>query len=381
MAGADTVGSDVNGAPEQMTDLQTIPVSKPTKAIEEVSYITTGSRKVSKKAKTVDEDEPLIDTTAALLLRSKKTERAQKRMVKKQQKAAERPAASNLLDLPPELLEEVLGYLRPSDIGQLLFLNHDVHDFVQSHGTAVARDTIGRRYWVLTRCFPLPIAFQEVESSAHSALLSEKRQDMLQIHKKPNQHVKGINPHDVCTCMNCVFAWNNLCLILDLSHWQENLEDRKPIPMIPRGTSPEWNRKLLDANARLVEKAMNSQLCYAAILEKHLQTTIGTILRTTSRGKKTIHPRRLYHLTPAEAAKETDAFLEISGPPSYEFPWHRDNYYGLEAYMPNRKWSKEKERWLYYADGLHDRDLQWVKESFNKALDESIKSFKSQATL
>ena len=46
--------------------------------------------------------------------------------------------------------------------------------------------------------------------------------------------------------------------------------------------------------------------------------------------------------------------------PQYEFPWHRDNYYALEAYIPNRKWSKEHEKWVYYAGDLHQRDLQWA---------------------
>ena len=156
-------------------------------------------------------------------------------------------------------------------------------------------------------------------------------------------------------------------MILDLSYWQKNLNEREPILMIPRGTTPEWNRKLLDANAAIVSRAMQSPLVHAAILEKHLRTTIQTIFRTF-RGKKTVHPKRLYHLTQAEAEKETDEFLERSGPPSYEFPWHRDNYYGLEAYVPNRKWSREQERWLYYADGLHYRDLEWVKQRFTPTI-------------
>ena len=143
---------------------------------------------------------------------------------------------------------------------------------------------------------------------------------MLQIHKKPYQHVKGIDPLEVCTCMNCVFSWNNLCLILDLHHWQKNLDNREPIPMIPRGSSPEWNRKLLEANAAVVEKAMNGHLLYyALILEKHLRTTMSTLSRTF-RGKKTVHPKRLYHFTKADAEEETDEFLERSGPPSVSFP-------------------------------------------------------------
>jgi hypothetical protein len=45
-----------------------------------------------------------------------------------------------------------------------------------------------------------------------------------------------------------------------------------------------------------------------------------------------------------------------------------DNYYSLAAYVPNRKWSRENQKWLYYADGLHERDLVWVKERFTPAI-------------
>ena len=140
---------------------------------------------------------------------------------------------------------------------------------------------------------------------------------MLQIHRKPYQHIiKSIDPRKVCTCMNCVFAWNNLCLILDLAHWQKSLDKREPLPMIPRGTSPEWNLKLLDANAAIVERAMEGHLLqHALILEKHLQTTMSTLSRTF-RGRKTVHPKRLYHFTNVDAETETDEFLERSGPPS-----------------------------------------------------------------
>ncbi|KAK3702829.1 hypothetical protein LTR37_014813 [Vermiconidia calcicola] len=324
----------------------------PSVPAEEVSFISIGADKHPRRAKIIDDDEPLIDTTAALTLRSKKTDRAQKRLQKRQQRAAARPASLSLLNLPPELVQEIVTYLRPSDVFELARVSGSIDDFIQQHESAIARDIIKRRYLVLSRCFPLPIAFDNVDSTAYPSLLSEKHQDMLQIHKKPYQHVKGIDP------------------------LKKNLNEREPIPMIPRGTSPEWNSQFLETNAGIVEKAMTSPLCYAGILEKHLRTTVQTILRTF-RGKKTVHPKRLYHLTPAEANKESDAFLERSGPPSYEFPWHRDNYYGLEAYVPNRKWSKEKEKWMYYAEGLHERDLQWIKERFT-GVDAIVDTFKER---
>ena len=371
-----------------MVKRDSVPQNSPrlSQEIDELTLITTGSQKVSKRTKSIDEDEPLVDTTAALPLRSKKTERAQKRLQKKQQRAAQQPVGSTFFDLPPELLQEVLTHLLPSDIFRLHKVSRSVRHFLLQHQDSVARDIVKRRYWVLSQCFPLPVAFKNVDSTAQPALLSERRQDMLKMHKTSYQHVKGIDPMRVCTCMNCVFAWNNLCLLLDLSYWQKELNSREPIKMIPRGTFPDWNKHLLDANAGIVEKAMTCRIFYAMILEKHLKTTVGTILRTF-RGKKTVHPRRLYHLTPAEAGTETDEFLERSGPPSYEYPWHRDNYYALEAYVPNRKWSKEKEQWVYYAEGQHERDLQWVKERFTpsppsgKSLDDFIANFKNDRRL
>lgn len=55
-----------------------------------------------------------------------------------------------------------------------------------------------------------------------------------------------------------------------------------------------------------------------------------------------------------------DVFLERSGPPSVDFPWHRDNYYMLEAYLPNRGWKAEEERWMYMPESQHDRDVEFV---------------------
>ena len=46
-----------------------------------------------------------------------------------------------------------------------------------------------------------------------------------------------------------------------------------------------------------------------------------------------------------------------SGPPNFEFPFHRDNYYTLGAYLPNRRW--DEGQWIYYGD-LHERDVAWA---------------------
>lgn len=165
--------------------------------------------------------------------------------------------------------------------------------------------------------------------------------------------------------MTCVFAWNNLCLLVDLHHWQYNLAHREPIPMISRGTQPEWNQYLLSRNADIVRRAMRRPLYYAAILEKHLSTITGTILRLSKWKKKgaTAKPR-LYHMTDRDLESGIDAFLDRKGSPSYDFPFHRDNYYSIETYLPNRKFGADG-KWHYYPlpPTQHERDLEWVKST------------------
>ncbi len=335
---------------------------------EEYSIIATGTRKSAKKAIPPDDLEPLIDTTAALTLNSKKTKRAQKQLQRRQEKAAKRQKPTSLLDLPPELLVEVIAHLLPSDLFALLRVNRTVKNFVEQQENSIINDIVRRRYWVLSRCFPVPVPFDRVDESAKPALLSEARQKMLIIHKKPYQHVQQVDEQKICTCISCVYAWNNLNLILDLAHWQKNMNSRQPITQIPRGTNPEWNQNLLKHHSTIVDKAIKSRLAYAAILEKHLKTTVNTMLRTI-RSQKKIQPYRIYYFVKSDAAEGTDEFLERSGPPSYEFPYHRDVYYSLEAYVPNRKWSREKQEWIYYAADLHRRDIEWVKERFTPLTD------------
>lgn len=312
-----------------------------------------------------DDDEPLVDTTAALPLHSKKTERMQKRLEKKSKKKLA-PKPQSFLDLPSELLLDVFTYLRPSDLFRLQRLNRTTKSFIQENEATISREIIMTRYSNLAKCFPLPIAFSTLDPKYHSALLSPKRQDLLAIHKKPYQHVKPLDPLDICTCMTCVFAWNNLCTIADLAHWQKALDNREPIPMIPRGQTPEWNQDLINHNAALVQAAMNSPLVYAALLALHLDTTTRTILRRSKyiKARPVLPEHRPYQLSLAEAAQESDVYLARKGPPSYEFPYHRDNYYNLEAYVPNRKWSREEECWKYYAGTQHERDLEWVRDRF-----------------
>lgn len=65
-------------------------------------------------------------------------------------------------------------------------------------------------------------------------------------------------------------------------------------------------------------------------------------------------------MTDEDADSGTDAFLSKPGPLSLEFPYHRDNYYLLEAYLPNRYWKKSEERWIYGTAINHERDIAYV---------------------
>ena len=362
---------------DEVSDHTTQSASNDSKTVKnEKTYETKpappGGRRSKKKQVSIfqddDDDEPLVDTTAVLQLHSKKTERMQKRLEKKSKK---KPAAKpqSFLDLPSELILEVLTYLHPSDLFRLQRLTRPMKAFIHENEPTIARDLIRSRYAILAKCFPLPVSFSSIDPTYHSALLSPKRQDLLAIHKKPYTHIKPLDPLAICTCMTCVFAWNNLCTILDLAHWQSALDARIPITMIPRGATAPWNQDLIETSAARVETAMKSPLVYTALLAVHLDTTTRTILRRskyikTPQGGPVLAQHRPYQLSLAEAARGSDEFLARKGLPSYEFPFHRDNYYNLEAYVPNRKWSSEEGVWKYYAGTQHARDLEWVRERF-----------------
>ncbi|KAK1817472.1 hypothetical protein LTR12_008113 [Friedmanniomyces endolithicus] len=334
-------------------------------------------RKTGRKAVCVEDEEPLVDTTAAMAKNSKKTRRLQKQQQKRQQRAAARDRPESFLDLPAELLQEILGYLRPSDVFRLQLLNSATRLFIQQNERAIAKDIMDRRYWVLQRCFPLPIRLQAVDEHTRVALLNPRREKMTEIHKKPYQHIKPLDPQEVCSCPSCLVAWNNLNVALDFAYFQGHLNHREPIPMIPRGSSPKWNSELTEAHAQIVEKAISSAL-----------TTVGTLLRQVRFppqtrvhqhnkmiSTKTFHPSTLYQVTERDA-NGSDEFLERDGAlvrPSYDVPFNRDNYYSLLAYVPNRKWSRDERKWLYYARGAHERDLEWTRRWFlPKASDDGI---------
>ncbi|KAK1066359.1 hypothetical protein LTR74_007246 [Friedmanniomyces endolithicus] len=341
--------------------------------------IVQSTRRAGRKPTIAENEEPLVDTTAAMAKNSKKTRRLQKQQQKRHQRAVARDRPASFLDLPAELLQEILGYLRPSDVFRLQLLNSATRDFIQQNERAIAKDIMDRRYWVLQRCFPLPIRLEEVDEHTRLALLNPRREKMTEIHKKPYQHIKPLDPREVCSCPSCLVAWNNLNVALDFAYFQGHLNHREPIPMIPRGSSPKWNSELTEAHARIVERAISSPLTYATILEIHLDSTVSTLLRQVRFppqtrvhqhnkmiSTKTFHPSTLYQVTERDA-NGSDEFLERDGAlvrPSYDVPFNRDNYYSLLAYVPNRKWSKDERRWLYYARGAHERDLEWTRRWF-----------------
>ena len=301
-------------------------------------------------------DLPLVDTTAALQLHSKRLERRQKKL---QLKEAASKQHATLWDLPSELILEILSLLRPSDIFNLLRVNQGFRNYILNEESRIAVEVIEKRYSVLTKCFPRPILLENVPETAHAALLDEERQAIhLHIHKKPYQHVKPPDPHTICTCLTCALAWNNLNVIVDFAHWQIKLNQGEPIPMIPRGQIAQWNENLVTRNGEVVQKALYSSLWYARILEAHLKSTVGSILRhSNNRGNK----RRRFRMLSEDVVAENDLFLQRSGPPSLDFPYHRDTFYLLETFTPNRSWNSEAGEWRYMPNTQHDQDVEFVK--------------------
>ena len=270
-----------------------------------------------------DDDEPLEDKTAALTLKNKKTERMKRKNATRQQK---RDAIVNITKLPTELILETLKYLRPHDVLEFSFVNRRFHSIVEANANVIGDAIIARRYNILIKCLPTPRLLADVDAPIQTLLVDPARQKQLSIHNRPYQHIQSPDPHQLCTCLTCILTWNNLGLVLDFAHWQNHLDTGTPIPIIPRGQSPEWNQELVARNARIARKAVDNSLWHAAILERHLESTTRAIRRhSKNRGNKRVH----VEMTEAEAAQETDAFLAKHGPPSLEFPYQRDEYYML----------------------------------------------------
>jgi len=175
----------------------------------------------------MNKEEVLVDRTEKMTLRSKRTERRQKKMQNKEKKRLHSEIHS-FLDLPSELLMEVLAYLRPTDLLTLNRVSRSAKECVEANERLLAEEIIRLRYPILEKCFPLPVLLKNVDKDFHPALLALRHQNRLLIHKAPYLHIFRSDPNHICSCMSCVLAWNNLCLILDLAHWQKNLDEREP---------------------------------------------------------------------------------------------------------------------------------------------------------
>lgn len=270
-----------------------------------------------------DDDEPLEDKTAVLTLHNKRTERMQRKKVTRKKKA---DAIVNLIKLPTELILECLKYLAPRDVFRFSFVNSRFRSLVDANASVIGDATIQSRYTILAQCFPTPRLLSHVEPSLRPLLTAPSRQQQLGIHKRPYQHIQPPDHEQLCTCLTCILTWNNLGLVLDFAHFQSNLDTGKPIPMIPRGQTAEWNTDLIARNARIARRAVDNSLWHARILEIHLDSTVRAIKRhAKNKGNKRTH----VDMTAEDAASGSDSFLLKHGPPSLEFPYHRDEYYML----------------------------------------------------
>ncbi|KAF2857052.1 hypothetical protein K470DRAFT_224060 [Piedraia hortae CBS 480.64] len=309
--------------------------------------------------------EKIEDRTAPLTKVSKKTQRRQLKRLR-----AKRPSqAPTPLDLPAELLHDILTHLTPSEVLRARCLSRNFNAFISSNESSLARSVIRKKYRVLSQSFPLPQPLSALDEESLQALRRPGRKSLLTDYQKGFTHIPSPPGDKICTCPSCIMAWNNLATVLDLHHWQSNLNAREPIPMIPRGQNPVWNVALLARSAAMVEKAIQGHLLtYALILERHLNTIIGGLTRHGNRTpartpKSTAYPKVLYGMTAADVESGTDEFLEREGRENYEIPYTRDNYYNnnMLAYVPNRKWDKKNESWIYFAVSAHERDLAWLK--------------------
>lgn len=306
-----------------------------------------------------------VGKDGTLTVFSKKSERLRKKQLKR---GKPKDSQITLLDLPFDILIQVLSLLRASDVFRLSRTCRSLHSFLlDEHCVRVARAIVQWRYPCLEKCMRLPVLISTIPDVFREALQDQERLKGHDIRRRPYyQHIKPPDPDVVCTCLTCVLRWNVLCLAVDFAHWQDSLDANEPLPMIPRGRQPEWNSRLLDSHASVVEKAIlrsvGGEACamwHAVILEAHLNSMVRSIRRHAA---NKFNKRTRFRLTPQDAVLETDEFLQRKGPPSLDFPFHRDNYYMLEAYLPNRSWFSEEGRWGYMPAEQHDKDLEQLRK-------------------
>jgi hypothetical protein len=260
------------------------------------------------------------------------------------------------MDLPIELLLQILELLRPSDIFVLCRVDKPLRAFLLDQEASLACTIIQFRYPTLERCLPRPVLLEAIDPAIQSLLKSPDRPDLALTHGIAHQNILPPDNAFHCTCLTCMMRWNAICAVVDLAHWQDNLDNGEPIPTIPRGTSPPWNRELLARNRAVVINALTSPLWYARILEAHLDSTTRSI-RRHSQNKADQRPH--FHMTDEDKRTGTDSFLQREGPPTVEYPYSRDFYYMLEAFLPCRSWVAGKQQWAYVSQTQewHEMDL------------------------
>ncbi|KAK4120347.1 hypothetical protein N657DRAFT_625238 [Parathielavia appendiculata] len=304
---------------------------------------------------------PVQDVTQPLELRSKRTERRRRKLEKR---ALSKPSPNSQLrgfmDLPIELLLQILEILRPSDIFVLGRVNKTLHAFLMDQETRIARNIINLRYPILERCLLRPVLMEAIDSAIQPLLKQPDRPDLLLSHRVvAHQNIPPPDNSLHCTCLTCLMRWNALCAVVDLAHWQDNLDKGEPIPTIPRGMDASWNRELLARHRRVVINALTSPLWYARLLEAHLDSTARSIRR---HGLNKTDQRPHFHITDEDQRVGTDSFLQRKGPPTVEYPYARDFYYMLEAFLPCRNWVEARQQWVYVsqAQEWHEIDLRML---------------------
>lgn len=301
---------------------------------------------------------PIEDLTQPLALHSKRTERRRKKFEKRaKSKTSLGLAPTGFLDLPYELLTGIFELLRPSDLFAVSQVNRTFRSFLLSEEAAIIRRVINLRYRILERCLLRPVLTKDIDPAIRPLLRSPDRPDLKFSHRIAHQNIPPPDDTIHCTCLTCVVRWNALCAVVDFAHWQDHLDKGMPIPTIPRGTIPPWNHKLLERNRRLVLNALSSPLWYARILEAHLDSTTRSIRRhSENKADRRLH----FHPTEDEMKAGTDAFLQREGPPTFDYPYSRELYYMLEAFLPGRSWIAAQQRWIYVSQTQewHEMDLE-----------------------
>jgi len=167
-------------------------------------------------------EQALVDLTEPLAINSKRSTREQK---KRQKKEKARKNRISMLDLPAELVVDILAHLLPRHVFVLSRVSKPVRQFVKLNERRIAGKIISSRYGVLGKCFQLPLLLEQVEESNSCMLRSGERPELSAAHKNWYQHILPPNSNVICTCRNCIMAWNNLCLILDFCYWQDHLDN------------------------------------------------------------------------------------------------------------------------------------------------------------